>query len=307
VSPAKFPGRFPASFAGVAGIHPVRDYGPGESAGADGLTLLTWMKLEVPASPPPGFLENLRAAGVQAIAAHRVYGADEREVWESSGFAAWNPPVSINILRNNGGFVLARLDLKRDGNGWRAIGQQLIPMTANSAPADPAIENEIARFAPAIAEKDIRILVLGQAMGSDAILRTCLAALATIPDSQAALYSREAVRADWPAGELRSSAVFNALPWTSPVVRITLAKADLERAAASLGLVVAIADGSADPLTVSTPAYFADQIAARLDGVRPSVVAPSEFDWFVGRLTADPSLVCGLPSGWSVVEPGVSR
>lgn len=61
------------------------------------------------------------AAGYDAILAHRISGNKEREAWQANGFVDWKPPVSLNILRNNGGFAMARLDLARSGSGWKVL------------------------------------------------------------------------------------------------------------------------------------------------------------------------------------------
>lgn len=300
-SPEKFPARFPKSFAGETDVTPVREYRADEAAGPDGLTLLTWMKLENPAHPPQPFLDSLGKAGIDAIAAHRIYGTEEREVWEPTGLAKWSPPASVNILRNNGGFVLARLDLKRDGAGWRVLDQKLVPMTANSATADPTISEEIGRFAQTIAAKDAKITDLPARVGSDGILDTYVAALASIPGTGAALYSREAIRSDWPAGELRASEVFNALPWTSPVVQVSLPREKLEAAVKELGLQGAISpDATGDIITVSTSEFFARLLAGGFGATGERAIAPSEFDWFLGELARDPSP--RLPEGWKPIS-----
>ncbi|MCX7869592.1 MAG: hypothetical protein N2322_06540, partial [Terrimicrobiaceae bacterium] len=116
--PAEYPDRFPAWFGTTAGdVRPTRGGKIFEGLPADGLRLLTWMKFESPDLPPENFLQKLREANVGAILAHRIYGGKQREAWSGSGSLPWQPPVSMNILRDNGGFAVARANLRRTASG----------------------------------------------------------------------------------------------------------------------------------------------------------------------------------------------
>jgi 2',3'-cyclic-nucleotide 2'-phosphodiesterase (5'-nucleotidase family) len=303
----KYPERFPTRFgSSPAAVVPVRDYskvlaGLGERP-PNSLTLLSWMKFESPTKRPEAFLQQLQSLGVDAILAHRIYGGNERDVWTSSGFLDWQPPVSVNILRNNGGFALSRLDLKRSGDGWKVLRHQLLPMTANTAPADVRVVENIARFAPAIAAADARLADLPDTVSAGTILKIYLGALAAVPGTDAALYSLQSIRNDWPAGELRASEVFNSLPWTTPIVQVTLTPEQMAAVAKELGLVAveneAVPEG---PLTVTTSQFFGRLIAAKLglpaDALRDTG-QKSEFDYFVAYLKTQPDLSGGAPAGW---------
>jgi hypothetical protein len=302
-NPERFPTRFGSSPTAVS---PVRDYGKVLAAlgdrPANSLTLLSWMKFESPTKPPETFLQQLQSLGVNAILAHRIYGGNERDVWTSSGFLDWQPPVSLNILRNNGGFALSRLDLKRDGKGWKVLKHQLLPMTANTAPADSKVAEDIARFAPAIAAADARLAELPDTVSAGAILKIYLGALAAVPGSDAVLYSLQSIRNDWPGGELRASEVFNSLPWTTPVVQISLTHEQMATVAKELDLVVAEKETQpSGTLTVTTSQFFGRLIAAKLglpsDALRDTGLK-SEFDYFVTYLKTQPDLSGGAPAGW---------
>ncbi len=312
-SSEKFPERFPTRFGTTpTSVVPVRDYGKvlgdlGDRP-ANSLTLLSWMKFESPAKPPETFLQQLQSLGVNAILAHRIYGGNERDVWTSSGFLDWQPPVSLNILRNNGGFALSRLDLKRDGMGWKVLKHQLLPMTANTAPADASVAGDIARFAPAIGAADARLADLPDTVSAGAILKIYLAALAAVPGADAALYSIQSIRNDWPGGELRASEVFNSLPWTTPVVQISLTPKQVAAVAADLGLAVLEREGAPAGLrTITTSQFFGRLIAAKLGlpaGALRETAQKSEFDYFIAYLKTQPDLTGGAPAGWkSSAEP----
>jgi len=307
-----FPDRFPAGFGTTpTDVGPVRDYGAvlsslGERP-AGSLTVLSWMKFESPKSPPENFLESLRRLGVDAILAHRIYGGKEKDVWTDSGFYDWKPPVSLNILRNNAGFALSRLDLKREGNGWRVLKHQLLPMTANTAPADSAMVEAIANFAPAISAADTKIADLPENVGEDAVLKMYMSALAEVPGAEAILYSTQSIRTDWPAGELRASQVFNSLPWTTPIVIVSLTPAQVAEAVKDLNLVLAEKDGlTGDVVHVATSHFFARLISAKFGSVPVQETAiRSEFDYFVNFLKTHPPAKDGeLPQGWSL-NPGM--
>ena len=312
--PDKYPERFPAQFGTTgAAVVPVRDYGRvlaslGERP-RDSLTLLSWMKFESPTRPPEAFLQQLQSLGVNAILAHRIYGGNERDVWTSSGFLDWQPPVSVNILRNNGGFALARMDLKRTDRGWKVLRHQLLPMTANTAPADGKVVEGIARFAPAIAAADAPLGDLPDTVGEGTILRIFLGALAAVPGTDAAVYSRHSIRTDWPAGELRASEVFNSLPWTTPIIQISLTREQLATVARELDLVVLEREDlpSGETLTVTTSQFFGRLIVAKL-GLPPDALrvtgGNSEFDHFIAYLKTRPDLSGSVPAGWKqTAEP----
>jgi len=233
--PEEFPDRFPQAFgAEQEGVRPIRDFRKVlAEAGAPApgqLVLFAWQKFEAPAVPPAPFLEKLRSLGVDAILAHRVYGRDLKDVWSEESFPDWNPPVSQNILRDNGGFTLARLDLKKtDGGKWQVLDARLVPMTANYAPSDQKVLQLIEQFAPAIQQADLFITKLSTPLDEERVLQSFLTSLTLVPESTAVAYSRESVRAGFPAGELRASAIFNALPWTTPIVQLPVTPAMLDK------------------------------------------------------------------------------
>ncbi len=304
-----FPERFPTWFGATEGsVEPVRDYsaivqklGP-RPPGA--LSLLTWMKFESPKDPPASFLAQLDKLGVNAILAHRVYSGGERDAWSEKTFHDWKPPVSENILRDNGGFTLARLDLKRDGNSWRVLSQQVLPMTANTAPADPALIQKIARFEEPIRHADKKLGELHDTVPEDQILAAYLTALTQIPGTQVAAYSRQSIRGEWPAGTLTASRVFNSLPWTTPLVQLTLTAPQLERLGKFNGMVILKQQNlpAGQPVVVTTSKFFASLLAQELKlppGTIRDAAAGSEFDYFVSFLAKAPQpLPFGTPGGW---------
>lgn len=310
-NPAANPGRFPASFGGVTeGVRPIRDYSailaslgtvpPG------GLSLFAWMKFEQTEQPPEAFLKTLSGMKIDAIVAHRIYGGKQREAWQSSGFVDWRPPVSFNILRNNGGFVIARMDLKRDGEGWKVLRHELVPMTANNAVANAPTVAAIEKFAPAIQAADAPLARLEKPMSAPEILALYMRALTSIPDTQAVAYSPESIRSDWSAGELRASGVFNSLPWTSGLVQITLDASQLRQLPSVTGLHVLVGPGEG-PFTVTTSRFFASVICGKLS-LPASAVTPlaqsSEFDFFTAYLkTNADSLSAETPAGWELFKP----
>lgn len=311
-SSEQFPERFPTWFGSTpTDVSPVRDYQKVlESLGprpAGSLTLLNWMKFESPTEPPEGFLQKLRQLGINAILAHRIYGSRERDVWSQSGYYDWNPPASMNILRNNGGFALARLDLKREGDGWKVLKHELLPITANTAPSDQAIVKAISQYAAPITAADAMLLKLSRKVSEQDILMAYMTALTMLPGTQAVLYSPQSIRSEWLEGELRASQVFNSLPWTTGVAQVTLTPEQLAKALENPIFVLLKRDDMPDgPVTVTTSKYFASVLAAHLklspESVRETPQT-SEFDYFVSFLRSTPeALNGGEPAGWSVVR-----
>lgn len=298
VDPKDHPGRFPPRYGSLGGdVRPVRDYtkalaGLGARP-ADGLTLFTWMKFEPSEKAPDAFLASLRREGIDAIAAHRIYGGNEVEAWQPSGFVDWQPPVSLNILRRNGGFVLARMDLARTHDGWKVLRHELVPMTANRADADAAVSKEIEKFSSQIRDADRVVAQLPQAVEEDAILALYMKALATLPDTDVVAYSSQSIRSDWPAGELRASRVFESLPWTTGLASLTADRAALEGFAKEEGLVLnfTAAAPESGPVRVTTSRFFADLLSRKLN-LPPEAVSDlpqrSEFDFFAAYLAAHP-------------------
>jgi len=311
----QFPERFPAWFGTTPGkVSPVREYQKTlDSLGArpgGSLTMLSWMKFESPKDPPEAFLASLDKLGVQMIVAHRIYGGNEKDVWVDSGFHDWKPPVSMNILRNNAGFALARLDLKREGNGWKVLSHKLLPMIANTVAADHGIIKAIAKFEKPIQEADASLLKLTEPVDTKKVLQVYMDALIKVPGTQAIVYSPQSIRSRWATGELRASQVYNALPWTTPVVQLSLTREQLNTVMQNKALAVWIQDGLPDgPVTVTTSKYFAALLKAKLqlppDAARDTAI-PSEYDYFVSYLKATPDALSmqAPPAGWSVGTSG---
>jgi hypothetical protein len=304
-----YPERFPTWFGSTEGsVEPVRDYAPiVEKLGPrppGTLSLLTWMKFESPKNPPTAFLAELEKLGVNAILAHRIYSGGERDAWSEKTRYDWKPPVSENILRDNGGFTLARLDLKRDGNSWKVLNQQVLPMTANTATADQDLVNKISRFEEPIRRADKKLGELQEAIPEDQILDVYLAALTEVPGSQAVAYSRQSIREEWPSGTLTASRVFNSLPWTTPLVQLTLTPDQLDRLGKFNGMTVLKRQDApaGQPVVVTTSKFFASLLAQELKlpagAIRDAAVG-SEFDYFVSYLAKTPQpLSFGVPGGW---------
>lgn len=310
--PATRPGRFPASFGPFKeGVNPVRDYtevlkslGPKPDRS---LTVFGWMKFEPSDQPPEALLENLRKLGVDAVLAHRIYGNKEREAWQANGFVDWKPPVSLNILRNNGGFAIARLDLVRSGSGWRVMHHELVPMTANNTPADENVAAAVEKFSGEIRAADSPLSELTAPVGVDRILDIYMAALATIPGTGAVAYSAESIRSDWGAGTLRASQVFNSLPWNTGLVQISLSPEQLQSLAAAKILRIAKRTTCEGPVLLTTSKFFGHLIAKQPGMENVEVIElpqPSEFDFFLGYLKANPGAIASGPApDWRILTP----
>lgn len=307
-----YPDRFPTWFGSTPEmVHPLRDYAAALEAADprpdDALTAFSWMKFESPAEPPEGFLEELCELGVDVILAHRIYSGDITDAWTDSGFYDWQPPISENILRNNGGFAMARVDLKRDNGSWRVLRHELLPMTANTAPADPEIVAAMEEFAPIIAAADQVLFELPEGVDPDTILKVYMQALRQVPDTDVVIYSPQSIRAPWPSGDLTASRVFNSLPWTAEVVQVQLAPGELDRIKENNPrlLLLTKAEPADGPVTLTTSRYFASiflpQLGRPLEHARP-VESGNEFEMLLNHLENSTDPLGVEPEGGWVFE-----
>lgn len=304
------PLRFPATF-GPEGkpAFPARDPAGSLTAlgvrGPDDIALFSWMKFEPSAEPPLDFLGALKKAGFDAILAHRVYGRTERDAWRPAESASWDPPISENILRNNLGFTIARMDLKKTPSGWAVLRREVVPASTLGLKPHPVLERDLAELKESIGAADQTVGRLPRAMNHSQIYALYLAAMATVKDAEAVVYSPEAIRDEWPAGELRASAVFHAFPWTGPLRRITMSREQFEELRNLPRLDVRYRETGGANVHVVTSHYFADVVALHL-GVDPAgfgeVVAPAEFDFFVAYLKSLPEIAPpGSNALWNTV------
>ncbi|MFV0337316.1 MAG: hypothetical protein ACK5LK_03620 [Chthoniobacterales bacterium] len=266
--PEEFPMRFPVFFGeNAAPSKPLRDYSSLEILATkddDELRLLSWMKFESPEERPVDFLNQLTKMQVDAILAHRIYSGKQAETWNPQSnldFQRWSPPVAQNILRNNGGFALARTDLKASNRGWEVLNSQVIPMTSNTAEADPEIIQKIDKFQKNITSQNAAIGNLPAPLAAPDILKLYMQALADVPNTDAVASSVNSIRCDWPKGELYSSTVFNSLPWTSDLVQLTLTAEEFQKLAqTSPDISFWKKDhpaGKEEPITLTTSKFYA--------------------------------------------------
>lgn len=307
----EFPERFPTSFGASEAVMPLRDYArvvqtlPPPSAQV--LRLFQWMKFEHEGSEAPALLENLRQLKVDAVLAHRVYGREKTDAWVSSSTYAWNPPVSLNILRNNKGFALARADLKRVAGKWTLQRQQILPMMSNTAPADEGIARKVRRFGDEITKANKVVAHVENSVSPEGILQRYLAALASLPGANVALYSQQSIRAGWPKGDLRVGDIYASLPWAKGLVQFELSANQLTELNASQLFTIYVApnlpaDGSR---TITTSDFLGRVVAKRLNLDRArfrTVVDKPEYVFFSEYLQrmADPSQNLNQPAGWAL-------
>ncbi len=305
--PAEHPGRFPVAFGGQEGVQPVRDYRRllgGKEKAAGGLRLFSWFKFESPDQAPVGTLAMLQQLGVDAGLAHRIYSSQQRDAWsEASPSIAWTPPVAENILRDNRGFVLSRLDLAREGSSWRVLHHERVPMVANLAAPDPATEAALAPLAEPINAADEVVATLEVPADRDTILRLYMQALAVLPGAEAVLYSRDSIRGEWGRGPLRTSRIFDSLPWAPKVVLVTLDRAQFDEAASdpAFATLAPVGLSTTGPVQVVTSQFFArllrDRFALGADAIQPASDA-AEFEIlrdYVKQHGGNPP----LPEGWA--------
>lgn len=276
VAVEQFPTRFPMWFGKEpGGVVPIRDYAAlAEKAQAKkpgGLNVFHWMKFEGGAEPPKAYLDGLKEVGMDLIVAHRIYSRSKRDVWGQGDFTKWSIPVSENILRRNQGFTVARVDLEKRNGRWRITGQQLKQMTANTAQADQTIIKAIGAFGPEVAAANGTVGNLSRPMSADDILKAYMVALSEAAEATTVVYSPESIRTELDAGPLVASSLFDALPWTSPIVRLTLDDGQAAKLRSSADLVRLERREVEGPVRVVTSRYFGEVLRREL-ALRPDQI-----------------------------------
>lgn len=308
-APSGFPQRFPMWFGPERlRVKPVRDYSAFlQSAAPSGqipLTLFHWMKFE-PTSEAPAFVHELRKNGVDAILAHRIYNSGIRDTWERQNLGHWPLPVSENILRQNGGFSIARLDLVRKGAAWVPSGPPtLVQMTANTAPADPEIITEINRLAPTLKSADENLATLDKTLTEARLLPSYMKLLVLRFQADAVLFSTASIRSEIPAGTVTANKLYAALPWSNPLAVLHITPAQLARSAAMTGHAVLQKKNPPAETRLLTSLFFARLLQDRLglpDSALEIIPGSHEFENAKAMVKARPSSLAdaSIPEGWS--------
>ncbi len=309
--PSSAPHRFPAWFMGTdRGVRPVRDYKALLSQSeVPALTVFSWMKFEAPHQPPQNFYEKLRMLGVDFVLAHRVYSGAMKDIWLEDSFLPWSPPVAQNILRENRGFTVGRLDIKREGETWQVVSHRLVPMNEPSIKPDESVQEALKPLAEMIQAANKPLARLGREAGKKEILNGVLKAFATVEGVEAVAYSLESVRAALPAGEIQTSQLFESLPWTGSIQRLDLTHEEIRRLTEIKTLVVYLKSNRGDEggmIPLVTSRYFAALISERLaiPPERISVVADSESEFLKSldlRARAE-EFFFGKMNGWELLK-----
>ncbi len=307
------PTQFPMWFGSQARtVRPVRDYQTLISSAGEAqpdLSLFHWTKFPGPGDPS-AWVHQLTQLGVDALLAHRTYSSKEQTRWETADFSGWPLPVNENILRQNGGFTLARLDLirGRDGRWMAPHPHQVIQMTANSAPADMEISELMKPFHDAISTADRSLGVLPDDVSPEQVLNAYFTALSTVPHAQALFYSEDSIRSPLSRGKLNTSHVYQAIPWSTPLERVRISSDLLPRLLEIKGTQIWVRPGQRTDTDVITSRFFARIIQRHLNLPDSAVEAAgpdNEFEFFCRFLESRPleTVFTGIPQGWEALKP----
>lgn len=271
VDPSSQPAQFPNSFGGVSPIKPFRNYErldvqvPGWKD-AD-LRLATWMKFEPQQLETNAFAEKLAQERADLALAHRIYDRKHAEGWQLERLDAMPLPITMNILRHNSGFLLARTDLVRSGSGWKVLDAKLVPMTANLAPLDESLMSRIENlFGDMMTKADATLATLDRDLTREDLLDWAHGALARVATNRAdaTLYSLASIRIQIKAGLLRLGDLYDALPWSDPVVIIALPASEAVELAKARELDLRISESQATTskgmLRIATTRFFANML-----------------------------------------------
>lgn len=307
---------FPVFFGGSSVVKPFRGYpalikAMGKSDD-NTLRIFEWLKFEYDLSGKDGspeFFSDLKDWSVDLVAAHRVYSRSQTDTWIATSKNSWKPPVSLNTLRSNRGFALARADLKRSHGKWVMLRQQVLPMVSNTVPEDRAIAEALKPLAGKINKANRQIAYSEEGLNESGVLSRCLAALATVPGTTLAMYSPSSVRASWPQREIYLGDIYNSIPWArnqKSIVQFELTPEQLEkiRSWKEYAFLATQNAPSGQPWVVTTSFFSAVEVGRKLgldaDKFREVVDVP-EYLFLTGHLqkTTDPGAAVGsTPQGW---------
>lgn len=304
---SKYPERFP-NFYGAdpqLAVKPFRDYAPnyvGVALPPSTLRVMNLFKYESKEVSAP-WMQGLHDLNFGTIIAHRIYSGKVKDTWGQSPVPETAIALSENILRQNRGFTVARIDLEVVPSGPPIVRkQEIVQMTANSAAADPAIIQQMESFADTIRAADQEIAVLPRGLNREEILVLYQQALAEMKWGNAIIYSIESIRADWPAGLLRSTRVYEALPWDNRLFMLNLSPAEWQQASQMEPLTALTNDPKAAAYRVVTSAFYAALLRQKLQ-LSPKQIelieSAPEFDFFADFLRRHrQKLEPILPPGW---------
>ncbi|NJK93129.1 MAG: hypothetical protein HC904_15705 [Blastochloris sp.] len=286
--PAEAPQRFPIWFGTATGkVKPLRNYGPVlaglQPINEKTLTLFHWMKFESGGLEPSSYVEQLKGMGVTLILAHSIYSSSERDTWKQRDYSGWGLPISENILRQNRGFTVARVDLLKGKKGWEVERPaRIIPMNANTAPADPILVDAIKPFAKQIQQADVVLGELSESVDEEALLQSHLLTLTGVPGANMVFYSAASVRGSLDKGKLTASKLYNAIPWTGELSLIELRPEQLAALRQMKGYALLSKKGSESKPVLVSSRYFTrllqDSLKLTEDQIRPAGVN-NEFEF----------------------------
>ena len=283
------PERFPMWFGPSRGhVEPLRDYAAVLEGLKNGcknpLVLFHWMKFEPSEKPPAAFVGSLQKLGVDAVLAHRIYNSARAEKWDAGDYHDWNLPVSANILRQNLGFTVARMELKKSGRRWiSANPPEIVHMRSNTAESDPAIIGKINAYAAEIRQANEPVTKLDHSLSQKEVLRLFMESISRTTPCDMVFYSASSIRSEVVAGPLTAAPLFNALPWTVCIVSARLTQEQAGKVAQLPGFATLMRDPlPAGPVLVTSD-YFA-RVLQEQTGLTPSQFHPvgnvSEFESF---------------------------
>jgi hypothetical protein len=238
------------------------------------------------------------------ILAHSIYSSTQRDIWKQRDFLSWGIPVSENILRQNQGFTVARIDMVYSKSGWRQESQaKIIPLNANLASADPAILKALSPFADKIRAADEVLGKIDESVSEEALLKHHLAALSRIAEANIVFYSDTSVRGGLEPGKLTASRLYNALPWTNDLSLIELTAEQFGHLKRMKGYVTLSRPGAGLRPVVVSSRYFARLLQSSL-GLNEAQIKPAgklnEFDFVKEALKAGMAVPSANPElgGW---------
>jgi hypothetical protein len=176
--------------------------------------------------------------------------------------APLEPPRPDLILAQNfcsepGEVCVARIDLRQTPEGWRADPQQLVRMSGKVVHADKGVVEDLLPLGERLARFNRLVVRLSQPADHQAIQELVGRALDKIAPGAGWILPKQAEGANWEAGPLYLSDIFDVIPWNDPAVVLTGLRPDFSGLSQYYWI---------RPAGEKTPVITLRSIAARLSG-----------------------------------------
>ncbi|MBV8350761.1 MAG: hypothetical protein JOZ21_00620 [Verrucomicrobia bacterium] len=182
-------------------------------------TLNVCLALNADFSRQPELVDRLVQTGADVLLGQTVDTRSEADPPTDASLAG--VVLSQNFCFGRGETYVARIDLHKTPNGWRADRKQLVRMRGDVVHADKGVVEAIVPLGQRLAAANHPVVRLDQPKDSSAIREIIGRALDRIQPDAGWLLPEGDTGAIWEPGPLYLSDIFDAMPWDDQIVVLT--------------------------------------------------------------------------------------